>query len=187
MPDENRVVGGVDTHRDRHTAAALDAAGGVLGTASFPATGARCGQLWRWLRGLGDVECVGVEGISSYGAGLSRFVAGEGSAGLGHQQLSPLGRRRLPDGVARRHPRPVMISHRHDPPRPKAPGWGGSDHAAYTNFRVSLLGVAGLSARGLRSGLVLGADSTKFWLCACCKTCRVECGAPRSASVSVGA
>ena len=80
VPDENRVVGGVDTHRDRHTAAALDAAGRVLGTASFPATAAGYGQLLRWLRGLGDVERVGVEGTSSYGAGLSRFVAGEGVA-----------------------------------------------------------------------------------------------------------
>ena len=93
MPDENRVVGGVDTHRDRHTAAALDAAGRVLGTASFPATGAGCGQLWRWLRGLGDVERVGVEGTSSYGAGLSRFVAGEGVATVEVLRRARRGRR----------------------------------------------------------------------------------------------
>ena len=39
MSDVHGVVGGVDTHLDRHTAAAVDAAGRVLGTASFPATG----------------------------------------------------------------------------------------------------------------------------------------------------
>ncbi len=55
----------------------IDAASRVLGTASFPATGAGCGQLWRWLRGLGDVERVGVERASSYGTGLSRLLAVE--------------------------------------------------------------------------------------------------------------
>jgi hypothetical protein len=33
------IVGGVDTHRDTHTAAALESAGRVLGTEQFPATG----------------------------------------------------------------------------------------------------------------------------------------------------
>ena len=37
MPDEQRIViGGVDTHRDAHTAAAIDSAGRLLDTASFP-------------------------------------------------------------------------------------------------------------------------------------------------------
>lgn len=75
MPDENRVVGGVDTHRDEHTAAALDAAGRMLGTASFPATGTGCRQMWAWLRAFGEVGRVGVEGTSSDGADLSRFLA----------------------------------------------------------------------------------------------------------------
>jgi transposase len=35
---EVEVTGGVDTHRDTHTAAALDGAGRVLGSAQFPAT-----------------------------------------------------------------------------------------------------------------------------------------------------
>lgn len=78
MSDEHGVVGGVDTHLDRHTAAAVDAAGRVLGTASFPATGVGYWQLLRWLRALGDVGRVGVEGTSGYGAGLSRFLAAQG-------------------------------------------------------------------------------------------------------------
>ena len=76
MPDEYRaVVGGVDTHRDTHTAAAVDSTGRLLGTATFPATRAGYEELWGWLRGLGSVERVGVEGTSSYGAGLSRHLA----------------------------------------------------------------------------------------------------------------
>ena len=55
------------------------------------------------------------------------------------------------------------------------------------NSRVSLLGLPGLPAGGLRSGPALGADSTKYWPCACCQTCRVECGAGRSAFVLKGA
>ncbi len=76
MPDEYRaVVGGVDTHRDTHTAAAVDSTGRLLGTATLAATRAGYEDLWGWLRGLGSVERVGVEGTSSYGAGLSRHLA----------------------------------------------------------------------------------------------------------------
>ena len=39
------VVGGVDTHRDTHVAATIDSLGGLLGVASFPATGAGYGEL----------------------------------------------------------------------------------------------------------------------------------------------
>ena len=78
MPDEQRIViGGVDTHRAAHTAAAIDSAGRLLDTASFPATRSGYEQLLGWLRGLGGVERVGVEGTSSYGAGLARRLAAE--------------------------------------------------------------------------------------------------------------
>ncbi len=78
--DRCRVVGGVDTHRDAHVAAALDPTGRLLGTASFAATCAGYGELWGWLSAWGDVDGVGVEGTSSYGAGLSRFLAAQGVA-----------------------------------------------------------------------------------------------------------
>ena len=51
-------MGGVDTHRDAHTAAAIDSAGRLLDTASFPATRSGYEQLLGWLRGLGGVERV---------------------------------------------------------------------------------------------------------------------------------
>ncbi len=79
MPDDRPgVIGGVDTHRDAHVAAAVDTAGRLLGVESFPATAAGYRQLVGWLHGWGELGCVGVEGTGSYGAGLARFLAGEG-------------------------------------------------------------------------------------------------------------
>ncbi|MCY3952896.1 MAG: transposase, partial [bacterium] len=72
------VVGGVDTHRDVHVAAAVDAAGALLGTASFPADAAGYGELAAWLASWGRPRCVGVEGTGSYGAGLARHLAAAG-------------------------------------------------------------------------------------------------------------
>lgn len=68
------VTGGVDTHRDTHTAAALDARGQLLGSMTFPAD--RHGQqhLVSWLQHLGSVTAVGVEGTGSYGATLARSL-----------------------------------------------------------------------------------------------------------------
>ena len=68
------VTGGVDTHLDVHVAAALDHIGGLLGTSSFPTTPAGYRNLLGWLQGFGMIARVGVEGTSSYGAGLTRAL-----------------------------------------------------------------------------------------------------------------
>jgi transposase len=68
------VTGGVDTHADAHTAAAVDQIGGLLGTATFPATAAGYRDLASWLAGFGPLARVGVEGTGSYGAGLTRHL-----------------------------------------------------------------------------------------------------------------
>jgi transposase len=73
-----QVTGGVDTHKDTHTAAALDAAGRLLGTAEFPATPTGHAALWDWLTGHGQVALVAVEGTGAYGAGLTRFLHAHG-------------------------------------------------------------------------------------------------------------
>jgi transposase len=52
--------------------------GGLLDTASFPTTPRGYGQLVDWLAGFGPVVQVGVEGTSSYGAGLTRALQAEG-------------------------------------------------------------------------------------------------------------
>jgi transposase len=72
------VYGGVDTHADVHVAAAVDYAGRVLGTGSFPAGPDGCAQLLGWLRGHGTLARAGVEGTGSYGAGLARYLAAQG-------------------------------------------------------------------------------------------------------------
>ena len=64
------IVGGVDTHKDSHTAAALSKTGQLLGVAQFPATPDGYHDLLAWLRGFGRLVRVGVEGTGSYGAGL---------------------------------------------------------------------------------------------------------------------
>ena len=74
------VVGGVDTHRDVHVAAAMDSTGRVLGAESFPATAAGYSELLVWLRTWGELVRVGIEGTGSYGAGLARHLGAAGVA-----------------------------------------------------------------------------------------------------------
>jgi len=80
VPDapDGGIVGGVDTHKDEHAAAALDALGRVRGRAAFPATPDGYGRLLDWLAGFGPVRRVGVEGTSAWGAGLTRFLRAAG-------------------------------------------------------------------------------------------------------------
>ncbi len=75
-----RITAGVDTHLDVHVVAALDERGALLGVESFDTTLTGYRRAWRWLRSLGEIELVGVEGTGSYGAGLTRFLHDEGIA-----------------------------------------------------------------------------------------------------------
>lgn len=77
MTADQRVIGGVDTHKDTHVVVALDLLGRQLGASSFPSTGDGCRALLEWLRQLGQVERVGIEGCGSYGAGLARLFRSE--------------------------------------------------------------------------------------------------------------
>ena len=80
-PDEAamEVTGGVDTHKDTHTAAVIDQAGRVLGTEQFAATAAGYRRCWPGC-GLRRLVRVGVEGTGAYGAGLARYLASEAIA-----------------------------------------------------------------------------------------------------------
>lgn len=69
------VVGGIDTHKDLHVAAVVDADGTVLGTAEFPTTRVGYRQLLDWMSGFGPLRRVGVEGTGCYGAGIARYLA----------------------------------------------------------------------------------------------------------------
>ena len=78
MTDQQRaVIGGVDTHKDIHVAAVVDDVGRILTTAGFPATAAGYRRLVSWMRNLGQLQRVGVEGTGAYGTGLARHLAAE--------------------------------------------------------------------------------------------------------------
>jgi transposase len=75
---EVETILGVDTHLDFHVAVAIDHLGRRLGEASVPTTVKGHERLLRWAEGFGPVRCVGVEGTSSYGAGLARHLGAKG-------------------------------------------------------------------------------------------------------------
>jgi transposase len=69
-----KVTGGVDTHLDMHVGAALDERGKLLGVETFETSERGYAELLRWLEQFGPVELIGIEGTSSYGAGLTRHL-----------------------------------------------------------------------------------------------------------------
>ena len=71
------VLGGVDTHKDQHTAAVLDSRGALLGHAEFETTPKGYRALLAWLVSYGCLLRVGVEATGSYGAGLTRYLRSE--------------------------------------------------------------------------------------------------------------
>jgi transposase len=76
--ETQRVIGGIDTHKDVHVAAVLDELGRLLSTRAFATTTAGYRELHRWLCDHGEVLAVGVEGTGSWGAGISRFLRARG-------------------------------------------------------------------------------------------------------------
>ena len=86
------VVLGVDTHLDAHVAVALDGLGRRMGELAVPTTKKGYENLVSWAEGFGPVKCAGVEGTSSYGAGLARHLR---SAGIGVYEVERPKRRHL--------------------------------------------------------------------------------------------
>jgi transposase len=74
------VVLGVDTHLDVHVAVALDQLGRRLGELAVPTTTRGYEKLIYWAQSFGSVRYAGVEGTSSYGAGLARHLKVAGVA-----------------------------------------------------------------------------------------------------------
>src|SRR5215210_2671018 len=74
------VILGVDTHLDFHTAVVVDhLLGRRLGELSVPTTTKGYERLLCWAEGFGPVRCAGIEGTSSYGAGLARYLKTSGT------------------------------------------------------------------------------------------------------------
>ena len=68
------MFGGIDTHKQTHTAAVVDGHGTLLATATFPTTPAGYTRLIGWLQQHGSVHAVGVEQTGSYGAAITRWL-----------------------------------------------------------------------------------------------------------------
>jgi transposase len=75
---EVAVILGVDTHLEFHVAVAVDHLGRRLGELSVPATAKGYDRLLGWAEAFGPVRCAGVEGTSSYGAGIARHLRTHG-------------------------------------------------------------------------------------------------------------
>jgi transposase len=75
---EVAVILGVDTHLHFHVGVALDHLGRRLGEASVPTSPKGYERLLCWAEGFGPVRRAGVEGTSSYGAGLARHLRAVG-------------------------------------------------------------------------------------------------------------
>lgn len=87
------VIGGVDTHKHTHYAAALDHQGRLLGHQEFPANDRGYQALLRWLRSHGDVTAIGVESTGSFGATLTRALTAAGEQVIEANRPNRLARR----------------------------------------------------------------------------------------------
>jgi transposase len=73
-PTAQRIYCGIDTHADTHHAAIITDTGVLLEHRQFDTTADGYDDLTTWIRQHGDPISVGVEGTSSYGAGISRHL-----------------------------------------------------------------------------------------------------------------
>lgn len=67
-----KIILGVDTHKDFHHAAVISALGESLADRRFDATPGGYAELIGWVVGFGSVVRAGVEGTGSYGAALTK-------------------------------------------------------------------------------------------------------------------
>ena len=79
----------MDTHKELHVAAVVDAGETVLGTRTFSTTRAGYRALVAWMGEYGQLARIGVEGTGSYGAGLTRHLAKAGVM-IGGRPARPL-------------------------------------------------------------------------------------------------
>jgi transposase len=76
--EASSVIGGVDTHKHTHYAAAVDQHGRLLGHQEFPATDRGYQRLLTWMRRHGQIAAIGVESTGSFGATLTRALTKAG-------------------------------------------------------------------------------------------------------------
>ncbi|MFC1982541.1 transposase [Chloroflexota bacterium] len=91
----SKIIVGVDTHKEEHVAVVIDKLGARMGQLTLPTTNMGYVALERWARTLGEIEAIGVEGTGSYGAGLARFLRGQGHTVIEVNRPDRSTRRRL--------------------------------------------------------------------------------------------
>lgn len=74
----SEVILGVDTHLDIHVGVVIDQVGRIRGTHSIATNASGYEELLEWAQKFGDLKRAGIEGTSSYGAGLTRFLQANG-------------------------------------------------------------------------------------------------------------
>ena len=89
------IIVGVDTHKDEHVAVVIDKLGARIGQLTLPTTNMGYVALEHWARTLGKIEAFGIEGTGSYGAGLARFMRGQGHTVIEVNRPDRLTKRRL--------------------------------------------------------------------------------------------
>ncbi|WP_262032413.1 IS110 family transposase [Microvirga sp. Mcv34] len=72
--DPAEIIIGIDTHKEAHTAVAINGLGARLGAMTLLASSRGYQELESWAQSLGPVRAFGIEGTGSYGAGLARFL-----------------------------------------------------------------------------------------------------------------
>ena len=156
------VTGGVDIHAEVHVAAVVDQVGRVLGTETFSATPPGYQAVLAWMGGFGELGTVGIEGTGSYGAGLARHLAAQGSPWW--RSSAPTGR--LGAGVASptrptrsppRWPRSTGRPRAPRSPMPSRPGMATSceAHSAAASFEDGSIARFATSANSTRSTSVV--------------------------------
>lgn len=128
LAEQTDYVIGVDTHRDRHSAAILASNGGLVDQTSASADRAGYATLLRWARGQAVGRRVSaIEGTGSYGAGLVVFLDAHG------EQALEIGRRVRRSGPSRAKSDPLdAIEAAREAlaqPRPAAPRAAGEREA----------------------------------------------------------
>lgn len=71
---DQEIVAGIDTHQDSHHVAVLDITGRLVADEAFPATTLGFAALLSWISVFGTLQRIAVEGTSSYGAALTRYL-----------------------------------------------------------------------------------------------------------------
>jgi transposase len=83
------IIVGVDTHKHTHAAVAINTLGARLGAMTIPVSTTGYQDLEAWAKSFGPIRAFGIEGIGSYGAGLSRSLQANGHPvfEVNHRQL----------------------------------------------------------------------------------------------------